>query len=101
MFLNKLNVSKHFGTEQSRHVLAVDFDDFYRQQSFGFHAFRTILLSFLLTLISSISFGDYLNSGAAYTKMSQIGVIPRPASLDQADRPTPSTLCHATLWEVA
>ena len=28
-----------------------------------------------------MSFGDYLNPGAAYTKMSQIGVIPRPAGL--------------------
>ena len=28
-----------------------------------------------------MSFGDYLNPGVAYTKMSQIGVIPRPAGL--------------------
>ena len=28
-----------------------------------------------------MSFGDYLNPGAAYTKMNQIGVIPRPAGL--------------------
>ena len=28
-----------------------------------------------------MSFGDYLNPGAAYTKMSKIGVIPRPAGL--------------------
>ena len=62
-------------------VLAVNFDDFYHQHSFRFHAFRTILLWFLLTLTSFISFGDYLNPGAAYTKMSQIGVIPRPAGL--------------------
>ena len=61
-------------------LLAVDFDDFYRQYSFRFHAFRTILLWFSLTLTSSTSFGDYLNPGATYTKMSQNGVNPgRPA----------------------
>ena len=62
-------------------VLAVDFDDFYRQHSFGFHTFRTIILQFLLTLTSSTSFGDYLKPGSTCAKLGQKGVNPRPAGL--------------------
>ena len=62
-------------------VLAVIFSDFYRQYSFGFHAFRTIIHQFSLTLMSSTSFGDYLISGTKHTKLSQNGRNPRPAGL--------------------
>ena len=62
-------------------MLAVDFDDLYRQHSFGFHAFGTILLWFLLTLTSSISFGDCFKPGSTCAELSQIGVIPKPAGL--------------------
>jgi len=79
---------------------AVDFDDFYRQHSFGFHSFRTMLLYFSLTLTSSMSFGECLSPGATCTKMSQNGVNPRLAGLGQAGRPTPATFCRATLWNM-
>ena len=49
-------------------VLAVDFDDFYRQHSFGFHIFRAIILQNSCTLTSSISFGECLNAGTIYPK---------------------------------
>ena len=70
-------------------VLAVIFDEVYRQHSFGFHTFRTVIIQFSLTLTSSTRFGEYLNSGTTYTKMSQTGRIPRPAGLGQAGRPPP------------
>ena len=81
-------------------VLVVDFDDFYRQHSFGFHTFGTMLLWFLLTLTSSTSFDDYLKLGTTYANLSQNGVDPRPAGLGQAGRPTPTTPCHEFLWRV-
>ena len=59
-------------------VLAVDFDDFYRQHFFGFHAFGTILLRFLLTLTSSISFDAYLKLGSTSANLGRIGANPRP-----------------------
>ena len=62
-------------------MLAVDFDDFYRQHSFGFHTFGTILLWFLLTLTNSTSFDDYLKLGATGANLGQIGANPRPAGL--------------------
>jgi hypothetical protein len=74
--------------------LAVDFDDFYRQHSFGFHTFGTILLWFSLTLTSSISFGEYLNSGATYMKLSQNGENPRPAGRPMPGRPA----YHCEIW---
>ena len=79
-------------------MLAIDFDDFYRQHSIRFHAFGIILLLFSLTLTSSISFGEYFNSGATYTKLSRIGKNPRPAGLGQAGRPTTVRFDHAALW---
>ena len=79
-------------------VLVVDFDDFYRQHSFGFHAFGIILLWFSLTLTSCISFGEYLNSGATLTKLSQNGKNPRPAGLCQAGRPTTLRFDLAAVW---
>ena len=62
-------------------VLAVDFDDFYGQHSFGFHALGTILPWFLLTLTSSTSFGNYLNPGATSANLGKNGANPRPAGL--------------------
>ena len=61
--------------------MAVVFSEFYRQHSFGFHNFRTIIYQFSLTLTSSTSFGDYLISGTKHTKLSQNGRNPRPAGL--------------------
>ena len=69
------------GIRKDQHLLAIDFDDFYRQYSFGFHSFRTMLLYFSLTLTSSMSFVECLSPGAACTKMSRNGVNPRPAGL--------------------
>ena len=74
-------------------VLAIDFNDLYRQHSFRFHAFGTILLWFALTLTSSISFGEYLNSGATYTKSSRNGKNPRPAG-----QPTTVRFDLAAVW---
>jgi len=70
-------------------LLAVVFDEFYHQHSFIFHTFRTVILLNSQTLTSSTRFGEYLNSGTTYTKMSQTGRIPRPAGLGQAGRPPP------------
>ena len=81
-------------------VLAVDFDDFYHQHSFGFHAFGTILLWFLLTLTSSTSFYAYLKLGATGINLGQIGANSKPAGLGQAGRPTPATTCHEISWRV-
>ena len=81
-------------------VLVVDFDEFYHQHSFGFHTFRTILLWFSLTLTSSMSFGEYLNSGTTCMKMSRNGEIPRPAGLGQAGRPTPVKFHRVALWNM-
>ena len=81
-------------------LLAVDFDDFYHQHSFGFHALGTILLWFLLTLTSSTSFGNYLNLGATSANLGQNGANPRPAGLGQAGRPAPITSGPETLWRV-
>ena len=81
-------------------VLAVNFDDFYRQHSLGFHTFGTVLLWFLLILTSSTSFDDYLKLGATGANLGQIGANHRPAGLGQADRPTPATPCHEISWRV-
>ena len=62
-------------------VFAVNFDDFYRQHSFGFHSIGALLLWFLLTLTSSTSFDAYLKSGATGANLGQNGANPRPAGL--------------------
>ena len=78
-------------------VLAVDFGDFYRLHSFGFHTFRTVILQILLTLTNSTSFGEYLNAGMTYPKLKKMREIPgrpaqaRPASLSPVDN------CHEAL----
>ena len=77
-------------------VLVVDFDEFYRQHSFGFHTFRTIIPWFSLTLMSSMSFGAFMISGTKHTKLSQNGRNPRSAGLRPAGRPTPVQPRHAT-----
>jgi hypothetical protein len=61
--------------------LAADFYDFCYQHFFGFHTFMAIIMLKPLTLMSSISFGDYLISGAHYPKFSQIGRNLRPTGL--------------------
>jgi hypothetical protein len=71
--------------KQESCLLAVVFNDFYRQYSFGFQALRNIIRQFSLTLMSSTSFGDYLISGTQHTNLSQNGRKPRPAGLP---------LCH-------
>ena len=77
-------------------LLAVVFSDLYRQHSFKFHIFRTIIYQFSLTLMSSMSLGDYLISGTKHTNLSQNGRNPRPAGLGQASRPTPMWFHCAT-----
>ena len=61
--------------------MAVVLSDFYRQHSFGFHTFRTIIHQFSLTLMSSTSFGAHVISRTKHTKLSQNGRNPRPAGL--------------------
>jgi hypothetical protein len=77
-------------------VLAVVFSDFYRQHSFGFHTFRTVIHQFSLTLMSSTSFGALVISGTKHAKLSQNGRNPRPAGLGQASRRTPMWFHRAT-----
>ena len=76
-------------------VLAVISDRFYHQHSFEFHTFRTVILWFLLTLTSSTSFGEYLNSGTRYPKFGQNGRNPRPTG-----RPIPHGVWCSSLVRV-
>jgi hypothetical protein len=62
-------------------VLAVDFHDFYRQHFPEFHTFMAKIILKLFILMSSISFGDYLISGAQYINFGQIMRKPRPTGL--------------------
>ena len=83
------------GRPKSRYggVLAFDFDDFYHQHSFEFHIFRAIILQNSCTLTSSISFGECLNAGTIYPKLSQNGNNSRPVGLSLVE------FHHETLQE--
>ena len=62
-------------------VLAVDIGDFRRQRSAWFNETKSIIMPNSLILMSSTSFGEYLNAGTTCMKFGQNGRKPRPAGL--------------------
>jgi hypothetical protein len=75
-----LGKCQHKCTDTSLFVLSINFDNFYRQHVAIFLALRAMILLNLLTLMSSTSFGDYLDAGTTHRKLSKMGKIQgRPA----------------------
>ena len=72
-------------------VLAVDFDDFYRQHSFGFHAFRTKLLFFT-------NINKFHEFWWVFEFRSNIYEIKPKWEESQAGRPTTMRFDLAAVW---
>ena len=81
-------------------VLAVDFYDFYRQHFSRIHDLRANTNQIWFILMSSTSFGEYLNAGTTCTKFGQNGRNPRPVGLGQAGRPIPHGVWCSSLVRV-